>query len=235
MAAAGDALGTQQVHREPDGPVARLLERGESALAAVDGAPVFVHALARRPALYIFGAIDHASALARVGKLLGFRVTVCDARARFVTPERFPDADELVVEWPDRFLTGVEVDATAAICVLTHDEKFDVPALVAALETPAVYIGAMGSKVTTEDREERLRAEGVDDAGIARIHAPIGLAIAPARPRRSRSRSGRRSSRRRPRRAAGRPPRRTPSACSRSGDAEGAVAGALARISTSLL
>jgi xanthine dehydrogenase accessory factor len=177
MAAAGDALGAQQVHQEADGPVARLLERGESALAAVDGAPVFVHALARRPALYIFGAIDHASALARVGKLLGYRVTVCDARARFVTPERFPDADELVVEWPDRLLGSVEVDATSAICVLTHDEKFDVPALLAALETPAVYIGAMGSQVTTADREERLRAEGVDDAGIARIHAPIGLAI----------------------------------------------------------
>ena len=87
--------------------------------------------------MYIFGAIDHASALARVGKLLGYRVTVCDARARFVTPARFPEADELVVEWPDRFLRGAPVDARTAICVLTHDEKFDVPAIVAALETPA--------------------------------------------------------------------------------------------------
>ncbi len=138
---------------------------------------MFVHALAPRPALYIFGAIDHAAALARVGKLLGYRVTVCDARARFVTPERFPEADELVVEWPDRFLRRAAVDESTAICVLTHDEKFDVPALIAALDTPAAYIGAMGSKVTTADREERLRAEGVGDAGIARIHAPIGLAI----------------------------------------------------------
>ena len=127
--------------------------------------------------MIIFGAIDHAAALARVGKLLGYRVTVCDARSAFVTPERFPEADELVVEWPDSFLERTQVDERTVICVLTHDEKFDVPALIAALETPAVYIGAMGSKVTTADREERLRAEGVDDAGIARIHAPIGLAI----------------------------------------------------------
>jgi xanthine dehydrogenase accessory factor len=177
MTASGESAGAQRLHEGTDGPVARLLARGESALVDLDGTPVFVHALAPRPALYIFGAIDHAAALARVGKLLGYRVTVCDARARFVTPERFPEADELVVEWPDRFLRNAPVDETTAICVLTHDEKFDVPALIAALETPAVYIGAMGSKVTTADREDRLRAEGVGDGGIARIHAPIGLAI----------------------------------------------------------
>jgi xanthine dehydrogenase accessory factor len=177
IAAAGAALGQQRLHDGAAGPVARLLERGESALADVDGETLFVHSLAPRPALYVFGAIDHAAALARVGKLLGYRVTVCDARAAFVTPERFPEADELVVEWPDSFLRRARVDATSAICVLTHDEKFDVPLLLAALETPAVFIGAMGSKVTTVDREERLRAEGVDEAGFARIHAPIGLAI----------------------------------------------------------
>ena len=177
MAATGPRLGDQQLHEGAEGPVARLLSNGESALADVDGETVFVHALAPRPAMIIFGAIDHAAALARVGKLLGYRVTVCDARSAFVTPERFPEADELVVEWPDSFLERTQVDERTVICVLTHDEKFDVPALIAALETPAVYIGAMGSKVTTADREERLRAEGVDDAGIARIHAPIGLAI----------------------------------------------------------
>ena len=122
----------------PKGPVAQLLASGESALVDVDGEAVFVHSLAPRPAMHVFGAIDHAAALARVGKLLGYRVTVCDARAAFVTPERFPDADELVVEWPDRFLQRAPVDETTAICVLTHDQKFDVPALVAALETPAV-------------------------------------------------------------------------------------------------
>ncbi len=177
MTATGAALGTQRLHEGAEGSVAQLLARGENALVDIDGETMFVHSLAPRPAMIVFGAIDHAAALARVGKLLGYRVTVCDARAAFVTRERFPEADELVVEWPDRFLQRTAIDETTAICVLTHDQKFDVPALVAALETPAVYIGAMGSKVTTADREERLRAGGVGDAGIARIHAPIGLAI----------------------------------------------------------
>lgn len=167
VTAAGDRIGRQRL----------VTPAVDSSLTELDGETVFVHALNPRPAMYVFGAIDHAAALARVGKLLGYRVTVCDARAAFVTPERFPEADELVVEWPDRFLRRAPVDASTAVCVLTHDEKFDVPALLAALETPAVYIGAMGSKVTTADREERLRAEGVDDAGLGRIHAPIGLAI----------------------------------------------------------
>ena len=171
VTAAGERIGTQRLYTGP------LLDAGESALAKVDGEIVFVHALAPRPALYIFGAIDHAAALARVGKLLGYRVTVCDPRAAFVTRERFPEADELVVDWPDRFLGSAPVDERTAVCVLTHDAKFDVPALVAALATPAGYIGAMGSRTTTADREERLRAEGVGDAGLGRIHAPIGLAI----------------------------------------------------------
>jgi xanthine dehydrogenase accessory factor len=177
MAVDGRDLGAQTLLEAPDGAVAALLDAGESTLAEVGGETVFVHALAPRPAMYVFGAIDHAAALTRVGRLLGYRVTVCDARAAFVTPERFPDADELVVEWPDRFLRRATVDARTAICVLTHDEKFDVPALLAAVETPAAYVGAMGSRVTTEDREQRLRAAGLDDAAIGRIHAPIGLAI----------------------------------------------------------
>lgn len=177
IVADGDRIGEQHLRTEPAGSVAQLLELGESALVDLDGTAVFVHCLAPRPNLYVFGAIDHAAALVRVGKVLGYRVTVCDARAAFVTPERFPEADELVVAWPDRFLAETPVDARTAICVLTHDEKFDVPALVAALQTPAVYIGAMGSKITTADREVRLRAAGLDDAAIGRIHAPIGLAI----------------------------------------------------------
>ena len=167
ITAAGDRIGEQRL----------VAPASESTLTEIDGETVFVHALNPRPAMYVFGAIDHAAALARVGKLLGYRVTVCDARAAFVTPERFPEADELVVDWPDRLLRRAAVDARTVICVLTHDPKFDVPALIAALETPAVYIGAMGSKVTTADREVRLRAEGVDDAGLGRIHAPIGLAL----------------------------------------------------------
>ena len=156
----------------------RLTEAvGEDGLRELDGEVAFVHVFRPRPAMYVFGAIDHAAALARVGKLLGYRVTVCDARAAFVTPARFPEVDELVVEWPDRFLRDAPVDERTAICVLTHDEKFDVPVLLAALETPAGYIGAMGSRVTTAEREERLRAAGLDGAALGRIHAPIGLAI----------------------------------------------------------
>ena len=125
----------------------------------------------------MFGAIDFASALASLGGYLGYHVTVCDARAKFVTPERFPGVDELVVDWPDRFLASAPVDERSAICVLTHDDKFDVPILKQALAGPAGYIGAMGSRRTTERRVERLREEGVADELLARIHAPIGLSI----------------------------------------------------------
>ena len=104
--------------------------------------------------MYVFGAVDHAAALASIGRYLGYRVTVCDARAKFVTPERFPDVDELVVEWPDKFLANAPVDERTVVCVLTHDHKFDVPALKVALDTPAGYIGAMGSRRTNESRNE---------------------------------------------------------------------------------
>jgi xanthine dehydrogenase accessory factor len=138
---------------------------------------MFFLPFAPRPEMYVFGAVDHAAAVARVGKFLGYRVTICDARARFVTRERFPDADQVVVEWPDEFLRRSPVDERTAICVLTHDHKFDVPLLKVALETPAGYIGAMGARRTTETRNERLRAEGVTDEQLGRIHAPIGLKI----------------------------------------------------------
>jgi xanthine dehydrogenase accessory factor len=155
-----------------------LLEVGDSAVVQTEtGELVFVESFAPRPRMYVFGAVDHASALVTVGKFLGYRVSVCDARALFVTAERFPDADELVVDWPDRFLERSPVDARTAICVLTHDTKFDVPALKAALQTNAGYIGAMGSQRTREERRERLLAEGVGEAELARVHAPIGLQI----------------------------------------------------------
>jgi xanthine dehydrogenase accessory factor len=127
--------------------------------------------------MYVFGAIDHASALATIGRFMGYRVTVCDPRAIFVTPARFPDADELVTEWPHEFLARAPVDERTAICVLTHDEKFDVPALKVALGTPARYIGAMGSSRTTARRHDRLVEEGVAEEQLARVHAPIGLSI----------------------------------------------------------
>jgi xanthine dehydrogenase accessory factor len=132
--------------------------------------------------MYVFGAIDHAAAVARIGRFLGYRVTVCDARETFVTEERYPDVDELVVAWPHEFLQRSPVDERTAICVLTHDPKFDVPALKVALESRAGYIGAMGSRRTTEKRAERLRAEGVSDEAMTRIHAPIGISIAARTP-----------------------------------------------------
>jgi xanthine dehydrogenase accessory factor len=154
-----------------------LLAAGETSLVRVGEEDVFVDSFTPRPSMYVFGAVDHAAAVAEIGRFLGYRVTVCDARARFVTRDRFPAADQLVVEWPDRFLESAPVDRRTAICVLTHDHKFDVPVLKVALATNAGYIGAMGSRRTTEDRAERLRAEGVADEELERIHAPIGLRI----------------------------------------------------------
>jgi xanthine dehydrogenase accessory factor len=165
----------------PDDPaepeVRDMLARGETGLVEGEEGTTYVASFIPRPAMYVFGAIDHAAALATVGQFLGYRVTVCDARAPFVTRERFPDVEELVVDWPHRFLATAPVDERTAICVLTHDPKFDVPVLKVALGTPAAYIGAMGSRRTTERRAERLREEGVPDEALSRIHAPIGLSI----------------------------------------------------------
>ena len=157
---------------------------GTQELIPVDGrfdpvleGDVFVLPLLPRPRMYVFGALDHAAAVARAGALLGYHVTVCDARSRFLTRERFPEPDELVIGWPHEFLGSADVDERTAICVLTHEHKYDVPLLLAALASPAGYIGALGGKKTREDREERLRAEGVSDEDLGRIHAPIGLDI----------------------------------------------------------
>ena len=174
----GEEAGAKRlVGPDDDGPAAQLLARGETGIVDTPEGQLFVSSFAPRPAMYVFGAVDHAAAVAEIGQFLGFRVTVCDARAKFVTRERFPDVDELVVEWPDKFLASAPVDERTAICVLTHDHKFDVPVLKVALETPAGYIGAMGARRTNEERAERLRAEGVTDDELARIHAPIGLKI----------------------------------------------------------
>ena len=140
-----------------------------------DELSVFVNAFAPAPRMYVFGAIDFAAAVARTGKFLGYHVTVCDARPVFATRSRFPDADEIVVDWPHRFLATAEVDARTAIAVLTHDPKFDVPVLEVALRSGAGYIGVMGSRRTHEDRLERLRAVGVTDEELSRMRSPIGL------------------------------------------------------------
>jgi len=140
-----------------------------------DELSVFVNSFAPPPRMLVFGAIDFAAAVARVGKFLGYHVTVCDARKIFATASRFPDADEVVVEWPHRFLAGTEVDQRTIICVLTHDPKFDVPLLEVALRTPAAYIGAMGSRRTHEDRLARLREVGLTEQELDRLRSPIGL------------------------------------------------------------
>ncbi len=145
-----------------------------------EGMRVFVWAFAPSPRMLVFGAIDFAAAVARMGSFLGYKVTVCDARPVFATASRFPSADEVVVDWPHRYLAGeVEagrVDSRTVLCVLTHDPKFDVPLLEVALRLPDVaYVGAMGSRRTHEDRLERLRAAGLTEEETARLSSPIGL------------------------------------------------------------
>jgi xanthine dehydrogenase accessory factor len=171
----GERTVTDAAGADPE--AAALIRAGRSGAIGAGDEERFVLAVAPRPRMYVFGAIDFAASVASVGRFLGYRVTVCDARAAFVTPERFPDADELVVRWPHELIAEAPIDERSAICVLTHDAKFDVPALMAALGTPAGYIGAMGSRRTTARREERLREEGLTDRDLARIHAPIGLSI----------------------------------------------------------
>jgi xanthine dehydrogenase accessory factor len=143
----------------------------------MDEVSVFVQAFAPPPRMLVFGAIDFASAVARVGKFLGYYVTVCDARGVFATNKRFPDADEVVVQWPHQFLEEMPVDGRTAICVLTHDPKFDVPLLQVALRTPAGYIGVMGSRRTHDDRMAKLRDVGITEEQLSRLHSPIGLDV----------------------------------------------------------
>ncbi|MGW1526999.1 XdhC family protein [Streptomyces sp. NPDC001588] len=141
------------------------------------GAPltVLVESSVPPPRMIVFGAIDFASALVRVGVFLGYRVTVCDARPVFATRTRFPEAEEIVVEWPHRYLERTHVDGRTVLCVLTHDAKFDVPLLRLALGLPVAYVGAMGSRRTHLDRTARLRDVGVTDLELARLRSPIGL------------------------------------------------------------
>lgn len=144
-----------------------------------DDVTVFVHSFAVPPRMLVIGAVDFTAALVKMAKLLGFAVTVCDPRAAFATDDRFPEADQVTVGQPDRCLTDMHTAAPLgsddAVCVLTHDHRFDVPAIEAALGTDAGYIGVMGSRRTHAQRVERLRAAGVDDDGLKRLMAPIGL------------------------------------------------------------
>ncbi|WP_406334004.1 XdhC family protein [Streptomyces zaomyceticus] len=152
-----------------------IVEIGEDGSRCGQPLTLLVESSVPAPRMIVFGAIDFAAALVRVGKFLGYHVTVCDARPVFATPARFPEADEIVVEWPHRYLASTEVDGRTVLCVLTHDAKFDVPLIRAALGLPVAYIGAMGSRRTHEDRNKRLREVGVTELELARLRSPIGL------------------------------------------------------------
>ncbi|MFF8784326.1 XdhC family protein [Streptomyces sp. NPDC015125] len=136
---------------------------------------LFVESSVPPPRMIVFGAIDFAAALVRTGKFLGYHVTVCDARPVFATRARFPEADDIVVDWPHRYLQRTETDGRTVLCVLTHDAKFDIPLLQEALRLPVAFIGAMGSRRTHEDRNRRLREVGVTAPELARLRSPIGL------------------------------------------------------------
>ena len=148
-----------------------------------EGMRVFVWAFAPKPRMLVFGAIDFAAAVARVGSFLGYHVTVCDARPVFATNSRFPEADEVVVDWPHRYLEAERdagrIDGRTVLAVLTHDPKFDVPLLEVALRLPegqqVAYVGAMGSRRTHEDRMARLKEAGLTDDELARLSSPVGL------------------------------------------------------------
>ena len=172
-----DRVVTRDVHAELDAGSSGVRHYGEHGEARQDEVAVFVETYAPPPRMLIFGAVDFTAALVRVAKVLGYRVTVCDAREVFATTQRFPLADEVVVDWPHRLLekVGADLGPRDAVCVLTHDHKFDVPAIKAALQTGVGYLGAMGSRRTSEERSARLRDEGVTDAELERILAPIGL------------------------------------------------------------
>jgi xanthine dehydrogenase accessory factor len=158
-----------------------LRHYGERGQRRIDDVTVLLQSFTPSPRMLVFGATDFAAALTRMGAFLGYRVVVCDARPVFATARRFPAADEVVCDWPDRYLAAeVEagrVDARTVIAVLTHDPKFDVPLLQVALASPATYVGAMGSRRTHDTRLAELRAGGVDELTLARLRSPIGLDI----------------------------------------------------------
>ncbi len=181
--AVGGTLDDRPMARAVTDRARALLRAGRTALVTLGGdadtcperLSVLVHVAATRPRMLIFGAIDFAAALSQAGRFLGYHVIVCDARPVFATTARFPHADEVVVDWPHRYLERAEVDARTAVCVLTHDAKFDIPLLRLALGLPAGYVGAMGSRRTHGERLSLLRETGVTEAQLARLRSPIGL------------------------------------------------------------
>jgi xanthine dehydrogenase accessory factor len=171
----GDELG-DGVPEEALGQFDEIVRRGRNRLLELgDGSKVFAEWYGPPPRLFVYGAVDTSEALCRGAKLLGWTAIVADARAKFATPERIPSADELIVEWPEEALDRVAPDHQTAIVVLTHDDKFDEPALKRALESEAFYIGALGSRRNQERRRERLLEAGVSEQALERVSGPCGL------------------------------------------------------------
>ncbi|MFG3429090.1 XdhC family protein [Streptomyces californicus] len=181
--AEGGLGGHPELDRTAAAEAAALLDTGRTGTIALSedgshcpgGLTLLVESSVEPPRMIVFGAVDFAAALVRAGKFLGHHVTVCDARSVFATAARFPEADEVVVDWPHRYLRRTRTDARTVLCVLTHEARFDVPLLTEALRMPAAFIGAMGSRRTHEDRTRRLREAGVSDGELARLRSPIGL------------------------------------------------------------
>src|SRR6185503_19447442 len=164
----------------PDDALAQfdeLIRRGRNRIVETGGAKVFAEWYGPPPRLFVYGAVDTAETLAQGAKLLGWTTIVADARATFLTPERIPSADRLIGKWPDEAIAQVQPDHQTAVVVLTHDDKFDEPALIAALDTEAFYIGALGSRRNQERRRERLLEAGVSEDAFDRIMGPCGLDI----------------------------------------------------------
>jgi xanthine dehydrogenase accessory factor len=170
--------GNERLVLDGDNDVAdELIRSGHSKVVALHGRRLFADVFGPPPRLFVYGAVDTANALCAAARAIGWRTIAADARSRFATPERLPNADEIIVAWPDEALAQVRPDHTTAIVVLTHDDKFDLPLLTGALETDAYYIGAVGSRRNQERRRERLLEAGVDEAALERISGPAGLDI----------------------------------------------------------
>jgi xanthine dehydrogenase accessory factor len=188
-AIASGTLGSDRLDAAVHDDMLGMLQQGRTGIVRYgpdgqrrgDDIAVFVCSYAPQPRMIVFGAIDFAAAVARIGTFLGYRVTVCDARETFATAKRFPDVDEVVVDWPHRYLQqecdAERTDERTVVCVLTHDPKFDVPLLELALRLPVAYVGAMGSRRTNEDRLAKLRELGLTDQELSGLHAPIGLDV----------------------------------------------------------
>jgi xanthine dehydrogenase accessory factor len=185
----GEPLGARLLVVDGETPVgdaplelASLAEEARTGLVEHEGRKVFAEVYGPPPKLVVFGAVDVAESLCALARRLGWRTVVADTRARLATPERIPSADELVVGWPDEALARIGVDADSAVVILTHDEKLDTPALVAALRSPAFYVGALGSRRAQAARRERLLEVGLGEDELARLSGPCGLDLGATTP-----------------------------------------------------